>query len=70
MIKEKRCGKLKTRACVDGRQQRKYIKKEDVSSPTVQQESLILSMMIDSKEGRDMAIYSRRGGGIFTGRHG
>ena len=31
-------------------------KKEDVSSPTVQQESLIISMMIDAKERRDVAI--------------
>ena len=56
MIKEKRCGKVKARACVDGRKQRRYIKKEDVSSPTVQQESIIISMMIDAKEKRDVAI--------------
>ena len=55
MIKEKRCGKVKARTCVDGRKQRKYIKKDDVSSPTVQQESLITSMMIDATEGRDVA---------------
>jgi hypothetical protein len=56
MIKEKRYGKVKARACVDGRKQKRYIKKEDVSSPTVQQESIIISMMIDAKEGRDVAI--------------
>ena len=42
MIKEKWCGKVKAMACVDGRKQRKYIKKEDVSSPTVQQDILII----------------------------
>ena len=56
MIKEKRRGKLKARACVDGRKQRRYINKEDVSSPTVQQESLILSLIIDAREGRHVAI--------------
>ena len=54
MIKEKRFGKVKARACVDGRKQRRYIKKDGVSSPTVQQESLIISMMIDAKERRDV----------------
>ena len=56
MIKEKRFGKIKVRACVDGRRQRRYINKEDVASPTVQQESLILSMIIDARENRDVAI--------------
>ena len=56
MINEKRCGKVKARACVDGRKQRRYISKEDVASPTVQQESLILSLVIDARENRDVAI--------------
>ena len=50
MIKEKRCGKIKDRACVNGRRQHRYINNEDTSSPTVQQESLILSMVIDARE--------------------
>ena len=33
----------------------KVYKNDDVSSPTGQQESLIISMMIDAKEGRDVA---------------
>ena len=55
MIKEKRDGRVKARACADGRKQRKYISKEEVSSPTMQLESLILSLIIDAKEGRDVA---------------
>ena len=43
MIKEQRCGKIKARACADGRSQRRYIKKSDVASPTMQLESLIMS---------------------------
>ena len=56
MIKEKRDGKVKARACADGRKQRRYISKEDVASPTMRLESLILSLIIDAKEGRDVAI--------------
>ena len=56
MIKEKRDGTIKTRACADGRKQRRYIPKEDVTSPTIQLESLIMSLIIDAKEGRDVAI--------------
>ena len=55
MVKEKRCGKIKARACVDGRRQRRYVNKDDVASPTVQQESPILSMIIDTREKRDIA---------------
>ena len=54
-IKKKLCGKIKGRACADGRKQRAYIKKEDVTSPTVQLEAFILSLFIDIFEGRDVA---------------
>ena len=55
MVKEKRDGKIKGRACADGRKQRRYIRKDEVSSPTVQLESLMLSMLIDAHEHREMA---------------
>ena len=55
VIKEKRTGDLKGRACADGRPQRAYIPKEDAASPAVSLESLVLSLMIDSYEGRDVA---------------
>ena len=55
MIKKKRCGKVKGRACVNGKRQRKYMEKEDVSSPTIQLESLILSLIVDAFERRDIA---------------
>ena len=35
MIIEKRDGRIKARACADGRKQRRYMSKEDVSSPTM-----------------------------------
>ena len=45
MIKQKRDGKIKGRACADGRKQRRHIKKEEVSSPTVQLESLMITLL-------------------------
>ena len=55
IVKEKRCGKIKGRAVADGRKQRKYIKKEDSTSPTIYLQSLLLSLMIDAFEKHDVA---------------
>ena len=55
VIKEKRCGTIKGQAVADGRPQRSYIPREEAASPTVSLESLILSLMIDAHEGRDVA---------------
>ena len=55
MIKQKRCGKIKGRACADGRKQRRYITKEESTSPTIQLESLLLTFLVDAKENRDVA---------------
>ena len=56
MVKEKRYGMIKARACDNGRKKSRYISKEEVASPTVQSDSLILSLIIDEKEGRDIAM--------------
>jgi hypothetical protein len=55
LIKEKRSGKLKGRTCADGRSQRSKYKKEDTTSPTVSTDALMISLMIDAKERRDVA---------------
>ena len=55
MIKQKRCGKIKGRACADGRKERRYITKEESSSPTIHLESLMLSLLFDAFEGRSVA---------------
>ena len=55
MIKEKRDGRIKGRACADGRKQQKYRTKEEVRSPTVHLESLMLSLLLDAREDRDVA---------------
>ena len=52
MVKQKRCGTIKGRACADGRKQRRYITKEQSTSPTVHLESLLLSLLFDAFEGR------------------
>ena len=54
-LKKKRCGKIKGRGCADGRKQRIYATKDDVSSPTVATEALLLTCLIDAMEHRDVA---------------
>ena len=67
MLKEKQDGRLKSRAVADGRKQRMYIKKEDVASPTVKLESLILSLLIDAHENRDVATVDVVGAYLIAG---
>ena len=55
LITEKRSGLLKGRTCVDGRPQRPLYDKLATSSPTIATDALILSIMIDAYEGRDVA---------------
>ena len=55
-MKQKRCGKIKTRLCVDGRPHRHIYTKEDSTSPTVKTESVIITAVIDAKEDRFIAI--------------
>ena len=49
---KKRDERIKARGCAFGRKQRGYLLKEDVSSPTVSFDSLIMSAAIDSHEMR------------------
>jgi len=55
-LKEKRDGTIKARGCADGRPQREYTRKEEVSSPTVSLEAMMLSCAIDTKEGRYVIV--------------
>ena len=54
-LKMKRNGTIKGRGCADGRKQREWMSKEDTTSPTISNEALMLSCMIDAMEGRDVA---------------
>jgi hypothetical protein len=51
-ITEKRCGRIKSRACVNGSKQRDYIPKETTASPTVMNDSVMIQSAIDAHEGR------------------
>ena len=51
-LKEKRTGKIKVRACINGAPQQAYIPKEDAASPTVLTELTFVTAAIAAKEKR------------------
>ena len=55
VIKEKRCGKIKGRTCADGRPQRNLYDKTETSSPTASSDAILLTLVIDALERRDVA---------------
>ncbi len=52
---------MKGRVCADGRKQQEDFKKEEVASPTVTNESVFLTGVIDAKENRDVATVDNTG---------
>eukprot|EP00957_Ditylum_brightwellii_P016883 1273410-Ditylum_brightwellii.AAC.1 len=54
-LKEKRDGRIKEQTCADGRKQRKRLNRNDVISPTVMIESVLITASIEAKEGREVA---------------
>ena len=54
-LKRKRCGKIKSQGCADGRKQREFISNEEASSPTVLTPALMATCLIDAIEGRTVA---------------
>jgi hypothetical protein len=52
---EKRDGKVKARHCANGSTQRNYIQREDVSSPTLCTDSVLITAVIEAEENRDIA---------------
>ena len=57
LIKEKRCGMIKGRTCANGSTQRKYIPREEASSPTLSLEALMALLLINAFEERDTAVF-------------
>ena len=55
LIKRKRNGKLKGRTVADGSMQRSLYDKSETTSPTVSTDALLLLILIDAHEGRDVA---------------
>jgi hypothetical protein len=54
-LKEKRTGDIKGRTVAGGNKQRDFLTKEEVSSPTVATESVLLTCIIEAEERRDVA---------------
>ncbi len=52
----KRDGKIKAKKVVGGNKQQDYITNEDVSSPTVSAEAVMITCVIDAFEDQDIAI--------------
>ena len=58
LIKEKRGGTVKGRTCANGSKQRKYLKEdESVASPTVSNEGIIGTFMMDAYEELEVGIF-------------
>ena len=68
LVKEKQCGKIKGRRVADRRPQKKIYLKDETASPTVSLEALLLSLMIEAKEGRDIATADVGRGGAYLHR--
>ena len=57
-LKEKRDATVKARMCADGRKQRDGTRpKQETTSPTVATESVFITAVVDTHEGRDVACY-------------
>ena len=55
-LTEKRDGTIKARSCADGSKQRLWMNKDDTASPTVMLESIFLTCLVDTIEGRDVTV--------------
>ena len=56
LLKEKRYVAIKGRSVAGGNKQRDYISKEYASSSTVATEAVLLSLIIDAEEERDVSV--------------
>ena len=55
LVTKKRSGKIKGRTVTDGRKQRDYIPRDDITFPTISTEALMISLAIDAHEGRKVS---------------
>ena len=56
-LKEKRTGKIKGRACINGAPQRAHISKEEAALPTVSMESTFITASIAARKDRKVRCY-------------
>lgn len=53
---EKRDGRIKARTCANGSTQRSYISKDEAASPTAATQAVLLTSIIEAKQGRDVMV--------------
>ena len=53
-LTEKRDGTVKARTCANGSTQREYIPREEATSPTAATEAILITGVLDAKQGRDV----------------
>ena len=58
LLKEKQCGNLRAGKVADGRPQWAYVPREEAAPPTVNEEALMVTLLIDAKEKCDVAIFN------------
>ena len=66
VLKEKRCGKIKGRACVNEASQRAYVPKKDAASPTVSTELMFITSAITASKKRYVWCYDMPGAFVNT----
>jgi hypothetical protein len=55
-IGQKRTGEIKTRMVAGGNMQRGHVTKEESSSPTVPTKAVLLTLIVDAHDRRDVAV--------------
>ncbi len=55
-IGQKRTGETKARMVAGGNTQRGHVTKEELSSPTVSTEAVLLTSIVDVRKGRDIPV--------------
>ena len=50
IVLRKRAGLVKSRTCADGRKEKLWLNKEDISSPTASAESVLLTSVVEALE--------------------
>jgi hypothetical protein len=55
-IGQKRTGETKARMVTGGNTQRGHVTKKELSSPTVSTKAVLLTLIVDAHEGRDIAV--------------
>ncbi len=56
-LTEKRDGTVKARTCANGSTQREYIPREEATSPTAATEAILITGVLDAKQGRDVMTF-------------